>query len=73
MSDDEQGYAPASFLEPVEGSGSDRDIHPEDDISQGEQLCSMILWAGLVGRERERERESFTTEMAGWAVPRMQC
>lgn len=35
MSDDEQGYAPASFLEPMEES-SDQDVHPEDLTNQGE-------------------------------------
>lgn len=34
MSDDEQGYAPASYLEPVEESGSG-DVHPEDQTNQG--------------------------------------
>lgn len=35
MSEDEQGYAPASYLEPVEDGGSDRDVHPEDQTNQG--------------------------------------
>lgn len=35
MSDDEQGYAPASYLEPIEENNSDRDIHPEDQTNQG--------------------------------------
>lgn len=39
MSDDEQGYAPASYLEPVEES-SDLDVHPED-------LTNQSKWAGL--------------------------
>lgn len=34
MSDDEQGYAPASYLEPVEDTGAD-DVHPEDQTNQG--------------------------------------
>ena len=36
MSEDEQGYAPASYLEPVEECNSDRDVHPEDSTGQGE-------------------------------------
>ncbi len=36
MSEDEQGYAPASYLEPVEDAASNRDIHPEDQTNQGE-------------------------------------
>lgn len=39
MSDDEQGYAPASYLEPVEDV-SDQDVHPENLTDQGE-------WVGL--------------------------
>ena len=35
MSEDEQGYAPASYLEPVEGSSSEQDVHPEDMTNQG--------------------------------------
>lgn len=40
MSDDEQGYAPASYLEPLEESSSEQDVHPEDMTNQGE-------WVGL--------------------------
>ena len=36
MSEDEQGYAPASYLEPVEETASNRDVHPEDQTNQGE-------------------------------------
>ena len=35
MSDDEQGYAPAVYLEPVEENSSDKDVHPEDSIDEG--------------------------------------
>ncbi len=35
MSEDEQGYAPASYLDPVEENSSDTDIHPEDNTNQG--------------------------------------
>lgn len=34
MSEDEQGYAPASYLEPVGESGAE-DVHPEDQTNQG--------------------------------------
>ncbi len=40
MSEDEQGYAPASYLEPVEESSSAQDVHPEDTTNQGG-------WVGL--------------------------
>ena len=35
MSDDEQGYAPAVYLEPMEESS---DVHPEDSIDEGWSL-----------------------------------
>ena len=34
MSDDEQGYAPAVYLEPVENN-AEKDVHPEDSIDEG--------------------------------------
>jgi len=36
MSDDEQGYAPASYLEPVEGKSS-REEHMEEGAGQGKR------------------------------------
>ena len=47
MSDDEQGYAPAVYLEPVEESNTDKDVYPENNTDEGM----------LHQRERERERE----------------
>lgn len=38
MSEDEQGYAPASYLEPVEGNSSERDVHMEEITDQGKQM-----------------------------------
>ena len=35
MSDDEQGYAPAVYLEPVEENSANNDVHPEDSIDEG--------------------------------------
>ncbi len=34
MSEDEQGYAPASYLEPAEGNSS-KDEHLEEGVGQG--------------------------------------
>jgi hypothetical protein len=48
MSEDEQGYAPASYLEPVEEGSSDLDVHPEDLTNQGE-------WVGLNHSKGEGE------------------
>lgn len=44
MSEDEQGYAPASYLEPVEET-SDQDVHPEDVTNQG-QRAGLIQFEG---------------------------
>ena len=44
MSDDEQGYAPASYLEPVEDV-SDQDVHPENLTDQGEWV-ELRMWVG---------------------------
>ena len=43
MSDDEQGYAPASYLEPVEGKTS-LEEHMEEGTGQGEKdrVCRLI-------------------------------
>ena len=35
MSEDEQGYAPAVYLEPVEENNTEKDVHPEDGIDEG--------------------------------------
>ena len=35
MSDDEQGYAPAVYLEPVEENNAEKDIYPEGSIDEG--------------------------------------
>lgn len=53
MSEDEQGYAPASYLEPLGGSGSD-DVHPEDHTNQGEwdQVRTYIMFRGGRGEGR---------------------
>ena len=34
MSEDEQGYAPAVYLEPMENN-AEKDVHPEDSIDEG--------------------------------------
>ena len=49
MSDDEQGYAPASYLEPLEESSSVQDVHPEDMTNQGEWvwLTAIIKGGGV--------------------------
>ena len=54
MSDDEQGYAPASYLEPVEEAASHRDVHPEDQTNQG--------WEKGVGLEKERVCRGWNSE-----------
>ena len=43
MSDDEQGYAPASYLEPVEGNSS-KDEHLEEGTGQGK--CVSLCMSG---------------------------
>ena len=35
MSDDEQGYAPAVYLEPVEENNTEKDVYPEDNTNEG--------------------------------------
>ena len=35
MSDDEQGYAPAVYLESMETNSGEKDVHPEDSIDEG--------------------------------------
>ena len=36
MSEDEQGYAPASYLEPQEETtGTEEDSHPEEHVCEG--------------------------------------
>ena len=47
MSDDEQGYAPAAFLEPLE-EGNREDVHPEGETSEGRVWCDVCLWEGVV-------------------------
>ena len=50
MSDDEQGYAPAVYLEPVEESNTDKDVYPESNTDEG------MLHQRERGREGERKR-----------------
>lgn len=38
MSDDEQGYAPAVYLEPVEESNTEKVVYPEDNTDEG-MIC----------------------------------
>ena len=45
MSEDEQGYAPASYLEPVEGNSTEKDVHMEEITDQGR--C-MVGWSQAV-------------------------
>ena len=47
MSDDEQGYAPAAFLEPLE-EGNREDVHPEGETSEGRVWCGVCVWEGVV-------------------------
>ncbi len=42
MSDDEQGYAPAVYLEPVEESNTDKDVYPENNTDEGMIRTSML-------------------------------
>ena len=46
MSDDEQGYAPAAFLEPLE-EGNREDVHPEGETSEGRVWCGVCVWEGV--------------------------
>lgn len=39
MSDDEQGYAPAVYLEPVEENNAEKDVYPEDSTNEGMCVC----------------------------------
>ena len=45
MSDDEQGYAPAAFLEPLE-EGNKEDVHPEGETSEGRVWCCVCEGVG---------------------------
>ncbi len=36
MSDDEQGYAPAAFLEPLDDESPDKDVQLHADTEEGE-------------------------------------
>lgn len=42
MSEDEQGYAPAAFLEPLE-NGNREDVHPEGETSEGRVWCGVYV------------------------------
>ena len=42
MSEDEQGYAPAAFLEPLE-EGNREDVHPEGETSEGRVWCGVYV------------------------------
>ena len=42
MSDDEQGYAPAVYLEPVEENNTEKDVHPQDNTDEG-MVSAVIL------------------------------
>lgn len=35
MSEDEQGYAPAAYLEPLDGSSEDKDVYPQSQTDEG--------------------------------------
>ena len=39
MSEDEQGYAPAAYLESLDGSSEDKDVYPESHTNEGWCVC----------------------------------
>ena len=43
MSDDEQGYAPAVYLESMEENSGEKDVHPEDSIDEGTYTHYVIV------------------------------
>ena len=54
MSDDEQGYAPAVYLEPMENN-AEKDVHPEDSIDEG--MISIVYIIVMNMREMREVRE----------------
>lgn len=43
MTEDEQGYAPAAYLEPLDGNTHDKDLHPQTSTNEGKSGLRLAL------------------------------